>query len=165
VTGPPSGGGRLPSLGRRGEGWVAGQVGVLALIAAAGLFGPRWPDGSWPWTTCAAALAGIPGLALGIAAALALGRQLTPLPAPAQEGQLRERGAYALCRHPMYGGVLLLAVAWALATSPLALATAALAAAFLALKSRVEERWLAARHPGYEEYRRRVRRRMIPYVW
>lgn len=157
--------GGLPTLGPRGEGWVAGQLVLIGLVVAAGLLGPAWPPGSGAWRTVAALAAGVPGLALAIAAALRLGRQLTPLPAPVQGGQLRDRGAYGLCRHPMYGGVLLLCLAWAFGSGPLAFAPVAAAAVFLDAKRRVEERWLAARHPGYEEYRRRVRWRLVPYVW
>ncbi len=157
--------GGLPTLGPRGEGWVAGQVVIFGLAVAAGLLGPAWSPGSGGWRTAAALAAGLPGLALAAGAGLRLGRQLTPLPAPVPGGQLRDRGVYALCRHPMYGGVLLLAVAWAFASAPLAFGPVALAAVFLDAKRRVEERWLAARHPGYEEYRRRVRWRLVPYVW
>jgi hypothetical protein len=33
----------LPSLGPRGEGWVALQVVLIGLALLAGLRGPRWP--------------------------------------------------------------------------------------------------------------------------
>lgn len=165
MTVPPGPRSRLPSLGKRGEGWVAAQVGILGLAAAAGLLGPAWPDAAWPWRVAAALAAGLPGLALGIGGGLALGRQLTPLPAPVAVGTLRDRGVYGLCRHPIYGGVVLLGLAWAFVSSPLALAPAALVAVFLDLKRRVEERWLAERISDYEDYRHRVRRALIPYVW
>lgn len=155
----------LPTLGPRGEGWVAGQLVVLGLTVAAGLLGPAWPPGAGTWRTIAALAVGVPGLGLALGAALRLGRQLTPLPAPVQGGQLRDRGVYALCRHPMYGGVVLLGAAWAFASSPLAFAPVALAAVFLDVKRRVEERWLRERHPAYAEYRRRVRWRLVPYLW
>jgi protein-S-isoprenylcysteine O-methyltransferase Ste14 len=65
----------------------------------------------------------------------------------------------------MYGGALLLMLAWALVSSPLALLPLAVAAAFLDAKRRREEAWLLDQHPDYAEYRQRVRRRFIPYVW
>jgi protein-S-isoprenylcysteine O-methyltransferase Ste14 len=34
--------------------------------------------------------------------------------------------------------------------------------AYLELKSRREERWLAERYPGYEAYRRRTRWKFVP---
>jgi len=64
----------------------------------------------------------------------------------------------------MYGGVLLLALGWSLATSPAALLTLAIAAGFLDAKRRREEAWLSERHPEYAEYRSSVRARFIPYV-
>ncbi len=155
----------VPSLGPRGEGWVAGQVVVFGLVLAAGILGARWPAGAAPWRWMGVGVAGIAGLALALGAGAGLGRQLTPLPAPVAGGALRDRGAYGLCRHPMYGGVLLLCLAWALATAPLALAPVALAAGFLDVKRRLEEAWLRRRFPGYDEYRRRVRRRFIPWIW
>ncbi len=75
-------------------------------------------------------------------------------------------GPYAVIRHPMYAGGLVLVAAtplalgswWALlAVVPL---TAAIVRRLIA-----EERLLAASLPGYAEYRRRVRRRLVPFVW
>jgi protein-S-isoprenylcysteine O-methyltransferase Ste14 len=155
----------LPSLGRRGEGWVVGQVVVFALVVAAGLLGPAWPAGTGLLRTMGALATGLPGLALGVGAGIGLGRQLTPLPAPVEGGALRDRGVYGLCRHPMYGGVVLLCLAWAFGSSPLVFAPAAIAALFLDVKRRLEERWLSERHPDYADYRRRVPWRLVPYVW
>jgi protein-S-isoprenylcysteine O-methyltransferase Ste14 len=155
----------LPSLGPRGEGWVALQVVLIALLLAAGVWGARWAPAAAPWRQLLGWPIGFLGLALAVAAGLGLGRQLTPLPRPVESGTLRDRGAYGLCRHPIYGGVLLLAAAWALLTSPLALLPAAAAVPFLAAKLSREEAWLAERYPGYAEYRRRVRRRLVPFVW
>jgi protein-S-isoprenylcysteine O-methyltransferase Ste14 len=62
----------------------------------------------------------------------------------------------------MYGGVLLLALGWSLALSPLALAATALLWLLLGLKSRHEELMLLERYPGYAAYRARVRRRFVP---
>jgi protein-S-isoprenylcysteine O-methyltransferase Ste14 len=42
-----------------------------------------------------------------------LGQNLTPLPHPRDEGQLVTTGVYGLVRHPMYGGVIYLALAYA----------------------------------------------------
>jgi protein-S-isoprenylcysteine O-methyltransferase Ste14 len=156
---------RLPSLGPRGEGWVVAQVILIALLAAAGIWGPRWPGAAGPWRQLLGWPVGLLGLALAVAAGLGLGRQLTPLPRPVEGGRLRDQGAYALARHPMYGGVLLLVLAWALLTSPLALLPAAAAAPFLAAKLSREEAWLRERYPGYDGYQRRVRWRLVPFVW
>lgn len=155
----------LPSLGPRGEGWLVLQVVLIIAILAAGVWGTAWPAGATPWRQIAGTILVLAGAALGLAGIFNLGRQLTPLPRPVEDGALRESGAYGLVRHPMYGGVLLLALGWALFTSPLALVAAAIAAVFLEGKRRMEEAWLAQRHPAYAEYRRRVRWCLIPFVW
>ena len=43
--------------------------------------------------------------------------------------------------------------------------TLGLAAAFLEAKRRREEAWLLEQHPGYAEYRGRVHRRFVPFLW
>ena len=155
----------LPQLGRRGEGWVALQVVLLAAIVAAGAKGRRWPSTSRGVRMAAAGLSGLGGLYLlgdGIAR---LGRQITPFPKPVEEGSVKSTGAYGLVRHPMYGGVLLLTLAWSLASSPLALMPWTVAVGFLDAKRRREEAWLVEEHPDYEEYRTSVRHSLVPFVW
>jgi protein-S-isoprenylcysteine O-methyltransferase Ste14 len=154
-----------PALGPRGEGWVAIQIALLLLLVAAGALGPQWPDALERPLLAAAFVVGIPGAVLFLGGALRLGAQLTPYPRPVPGGSLRDGGVYALVRHPIYGGVLLLALAWSLATSWLALGPTVLLAVLFALKSRREELWLAEHHEGYAAYRERVRRRFIPWVW
>lgn len=156
---------RLPDMGRRGEGWVALQVLLLAVIVAAGVLGPTWPSGTQTWLAVAAGVLGLAGLYLFAGGAAGLGRQLTPFPKPTETGGLKRGGVYGLVRHPIYGGVLLLALAWALITSPAALAPWAVAVVFLDLKRRREEAWLVEQHPDYGEYRHCVRARFVPFVW
>jgi protein-S-isoprenylcysteine O-methyltransferase Ste14 len=75
-------------------------------------------------------------------------------------------GPYALVRHPYYTGLL----AW-FAGSPLALGSWWGLALFvplalvLAWRIRFEERFLAQHLPGYADYRRSVRFRLVPMVW
>lgn len=154
----------MPSLGRRGEGWVVAQVVLVALVVLAELLGPGWPE------SVAAVLfvAGVATIGMGIglflAGILALGRSLTPFPKPKEDASLNERGAYGFVRHPMYGGVILAIAGWSLARTPVGLAMTALAGLFLELKSRREEAWLVARYAGYRAYRERVRWKFFPGV-
>ena len=83
------------------------------------------------------------------------------------EGQtVVSTGPYALIRHPMYASALLY-----LGATPLALGSywglVAIAATlpFLIWRILDEERLLAASLPGYTDYQRRVRYRLIPKVW
>jgi len=155
----------LPALGPRGEGWVAIQVVLFVLLGLAAFLGPRWPDPVDRPMRGAALVVGLAGAVLLLGGLLRLGAQLTPFPKPVEGGELREDGVYGLARHPMYGGGVLLGLAWSLATSYLGLVPTALLCVLVETKSRREELWLVEHHPGYEDYRRRVRRRFIPYVW
>jgi protein-S-isoprenylcysteine O-methyltransferase Ste14 len=153
---------RLPSLGPHGEGWVAGQLVLLAAVVGAGFVGPRWPWGPLPLVLGVVLV--VAGLALALAGIAGLGSSLTPLPRPKEDASLREDGVFGLARHPIYGGVLVAALGWSLATRPLALLPTVLAELFLELKSRREEAWLLERFPGYDGYRRRVRWRFVPGI-
>jgi protein-S-isoprenylcysteine O-methyltransferase Ste14 len=156
---------RLPQLGRRGEGWVALQILLVAAMAAAGTKGRKWPSASRGVRMAAAGLSGLGGLFLFGDGVARLGRQITPFPKPIEEGSVKNTGAYGLVRHPMYGGVLLLTLGWSLVSSPLALAPWTVAAVFLDAKRRREEAWLVEEYPEYEEYRTSVRHSLVPFVW
>lgn len=138
------------------------QVVLMALVVAAEILGPGWPES----VAGVLFVAGVALLALGIglflAGILALGRSLTPLPKPKEETSLNEGGAYSFVRHPMYGGVILAIAGCSLLRTPVGLAMTAVAVVFLELKSRREEAWLVARHAGYEAYRQRVRWKFFP---
>ena len=157
--------GSLPQLGRRGEGWVALQLALLAVIAAAGIRGSRWPSAARGIRKAGATVTALGGIYLFAGGIKRLGKQITPFPKPVEEGSVKQSGAYGLVRHPMYGGVLLLALAWSLVSSPLALAPWTAAAVFLDAKRRREEAWLVEAHPEYEEYRASVRHSFVPSVW
>ena len=75
-------------------------------------------------------------------------------------------GVYAVVRHPMYAGALLLVAATPLALgsySGLLVALAALPVLMWRLLD--EERILTRDLPGYVDYCRRLRYRLIPGVW
>jgi protein-S-isoprenylcysteine O-methyltransferase Ste14 len=156
---------RIPTLGPRGEGWVFIQAVVLVGVAVVGLLGARWPEHLQVPALVAASASGVAGLWLAASGVRTLGTSLSPLPRPPTASELTESGVYALVRHPIYGGILLVALAWSLALSPWALVPTGLLAVALALKSRLEEEWLVDRHPGYASYRERVHRRFVPYLW
>jgi protein-S-isoprenylcysteine O-methyltransferase Ste14 len=156
---------RLPDLGRRGEGWVLLQLLLFAVIAISGAAGPAW---SGPWRTAAVAAGAVLIATGGLLAArgvLDLRENLTPFPRPLPGAQLVESGAYGLVRHPIYGGLILGALGWGLATaSILAFVGALVLLAFFDLKSRREEIWLAEQFTGYGSYRTRTRR-LLPWLY
>lgn len=156
---------RLPALGPRGEGWVVIQFILLGLLVVAGFPGGAWAGDVRHATTIMAVALGAGGALLAGAGLAALRESLTALPHPKDGARLIDDGPYALVRHPIYGGLILLAVAWGLfAASPAALAVAAVLLLFFSLKSRREEAWLVTRYPGYEAYRARTRR-IIPWLY
>jgi protein-S-isoprenylcysteine O-methyltransferase Ste14 len=155
----------IPTLGPRGEGWVFIQMILLVGVAVAGLVGGRWLKSLQVPTLVTAIISGVAGLWLASSGVRTLGTSLSPLPKPPTTSELKDSGAYALVRHPIYGGILLLSLAWSLALSPWALIPTGALAITLAFKSRLEEQWLVGRHPTYAGYREHVRRRFVPYLW
>jgi len=159
---------RLPTLGPRGEGWVAIQIVLFALIAGAGLALPGgWSGPGATFVAGAGGLAVAAGVVLGLTglADLQQGDALTAVPHPRDGARLVDTGAYRLVRHPIYGAIVLGAIGWGLLRGSIAtLAAAALLLVFFDLKRRREEAWLAAHFPGYDAYRARTRR-MIPWIY
>ncbi len=80
--------------------------------------------------------------------------------------QLISTGPYRIVRHPMYAGSLLLFLGAPLALgSWWGLLTGVPMLFVLAWRLIEEERFLVLRLPGYSEYRRKTRFRLIPFVW
>ena len=75
-------------------------------------------------------------------------------------------GLYALVRHPMYMGALFLFVGMSLSLgSWWGLCAFLLIVPALLWRLFDEEKFLARRLPGYLEYQKKVRCRLIPLVW
>ena len=155
----------VPSLGERGGGWVALQFALLGAILVLGVAGPGWPDSARWWFKGAGVLLAFAGAFVIAKAARALGPGFTPFPRPADTGELADTGPYAVVRHPVYSGGILVFGGIPLALSPWALVGTSLLAVTWALKSRVEERFLRARYPAYGAYCDRVRYRLVPYLY
>ena len=83
------------------------------------------------------------------------------------EGQhVIDSGPYAIVRHPMYAGALVMIVGVPLALgSWWGLILAALLVPILAWRLLREETFLAANLPGYGDYCGRVRYRLVPMFW
>lgn len=79
---------------------------------------------------------------------------------------LMDTGAYARVRHPFYLGLFLWLVGLALWLGSVA-AVLALPVVLVALAGRifVEERTLRDTLPGYADYLKRVRYRIVPWIW
>ena len=164
----PTGRGRLPDLGPRGEGWVVGQLALIGLVIVLGVRGlrqlpPKTPIGWVAFVVGVAAV--VAGAWLVIRAAADLGGSLTPMPRPRTDGRLVESGIYARIRHPIYAGLMLASLGWsALTRSVEAFAAALVLVGLLDAKARREEAWLLERYDGYAAYRRRSKR-FVPRIY
>lgn len=145
-------------LGKRGEGFLLAQLAVVAFVA----FPPEPLEGT----------VGVLGVFLAVTGAILiflgqrdLGYNLTPLPVPREESTLVTDGIYALCRHPMYGGLLLGGMGLACATEDSArFVMALLLYLVLENKAKYEETQLAERYgQEYEAYNRRTTK-FFPYL-
>ncbi len=78
-----------------------------------------------------------------------------------------DTGVYAVVRHPMYSGGILLIIGMPLWLQSYAAALLAIIPSALlgVLRILVEERLLKQQLPGYAAYTERVRYRLVPFVW
>ena len=157
---------RIPSLGPRGEGWVAVQLVLLVAIMGA----CWWPGGrlNWPGMPIVAVvgvLVLVAGLALVLVGALGLSSSLTVMPRPKEDGLLVTTGLYRSVRHPIYAGVMAAMLGASLAArSWVALLLTAALVVVLDLKTRREEVFLRERFSDYAAYAARTKR-FIPGIY
>jgi protein-S-isoprenylcysteine O-methyltransferase Ste14 len=143
---------------------LAGIV-FLATIAVPGL------DHRFGWSNVP--LAGVFGGDTRVAAGLLIvflvfrAKTFTSGTIEVAEGQtVIDTGPYAIVRHPMYAGALLMFVGMPLALgSWWGLAPAAGIVPILGWRLLREEAFLSANLEGYDAYRRSVRHRLIPLIW
>jgi protein-S-isoprenylcysteine O-methyltransferase Ste14 len=154
--------------GARGEWYVIVQAVLMVLL----LVGPRTPSDGLGWSLpfapqrqVAGAVLVVAGGAFFLAGLFRLGSALTPLPYPKDNAPLVQTGPFALVRHPIYCGGLILSVGIALMVSGwLTFVYVAALFVLLDVKSRQEERWLVQKFPEYRDYQRRVRK-LVPFVY
>jgi protein-S-isoprenylcysteine O-methyltransferase Ste14 len=155
--------------GNRGEYWVIAQ-GVLLLVFA--LIPPNRPnsielDSSvWQYTSwILTAIFSILAIVFLGRSLFDLGQNLTPLPHPRDEGQLVKTGIYGIVRHPLYSGVIYLALAYASRQmSWVHLVGSIVLFVFFDAKSRIEEVWLIEKFSDYSNYATSVKK-LIPWIY
>jgi protein-S-isoprenylcysteine O-methyltransferase Ste14 len=158
---------KLPSLGPRGEGWLAIQIVLMAavFIACFGAARGSLPSVRVPFAAMMGIALIVIGLVIVALARVQLGRAWTALPRPVDGGQLAQQGIYGIVRNPMYDAVILFGVGGSLITgSIIGLVLCVALAAFFDLKARREEAWLRDRYAGYDAYTHRVKR-FVPGIY
>ncbi len=77
-----------------------------------------------------------------------------------------DRGPYAVVRHPMYTGSVIIHIGTALLLgSVIGLAFVIVLAAMLGVRAVLEEGLLRRELPGYCDYMTKVRYRLVPFIW
>jgi protein-S-isoprenylcysteine O-methyltransferase Ste14 len=121
-----------------------------------------------------AALVSLFGLALFVVGwwILTLAMKINPFAVPVvrlqreRHQRVIETGVYAVVRHPMYAGFVPVVIGPALWLESYTAALLAIAPiTVLAVRSVFEERFLRRKLEGYEAYMKKVRYRLIPFVW
>ena len=151
---------------RPGKVFVAVQFLWFLAIAVALAIDGSLPGDDVRGTRVLGAVLTVFGLILSFLSARRLGGAMTAVPEPKEGGRLVERGFYRVVRHPIYGGVVL----WLLGTSLfldslIGVGLSLSLVGFFYAKSEYEERRLRIAYPEYRAYRRRVRHRMIPFIF
>jgi protein-S-isoprenylcysteine O-methyltransferase Ste14 len=161
---------RIPSLGPRGEGWVALQSLLLIAIPVVAWRASLDEVVETPLIALMRAVGTVAlfgGLAVIVAGAwyLRRDRSFSVLPRPLESGALVQDGPYRFVRHPVYAGLIvttlgvaMIRVSWLIGLLALALAIV------LDLKRRREEAWLSERYEGYAGYRARTKA-LVPFVY
>ena len=116
-------------------------------------------------TWSVASILGLGGLILIIKGLIDLGKNLTPLPYPIENGKLVQTGIYGIVRHPLYSGLILVALGWTLFQMSIShLIASAILIIFFEIKANREEAWLTQKYPDYSEYSQRVKK-LIPGIY
>jgi protein-S-isoprenylcysteine O-methyltransferase Ste14/rhodanese-related sulfurtransferase len=108
---------------------------------------------------------GLGGLLMGALSFRALGRNFRVFAAPRRSGTLVKTGVYAWVRHPMYTGVVMGLLGYAIAWDAMrSLVLVVGCAIFYVIKGVKEERLLREKYPEYDAYARHTWK-FIPYVY
>lgn len=149
----------------RGGLWVLAQVPLMLLVFivpirfGAGQIVPLHP---LAWL---GVLMTVSGGLLIVWGFMSLGDALTPFPRPLADATLRRSGPYRFMRHPIYSGVMLASLGWALWWLSVGGAVCALLlGVFFDRKARHEEDWLRQQYNDYADYARAVKK-FIPGLY
>lgn len=149
----------------RGGVWVVAQIPllVLAVLVPSRTGEPAiYPESFIQWLGVALVMAGV---FLAVAGVLALGRSLTPFPAPRKDAELKTHGVYAIVRHPIYSGLIIASLGWSTWwLSWLGIVWTVVIAIFFDRKAAREEEWLRQKFDHYAAYQKAVKK-LMPFLY
>ena len=97
------------------------------------------------------------GLLVIVLAIIQLNKNLTPFPAPVENGTLIQKGLYKFVRHPIYSGIILSAIFFGVADGSTLKTSIGFALYVLFyFKSKYEESLLENRFPEYKIYKQQL---------
>lgn len=135
--------------------WLLSQLVLLGAVFVAGWFRPG-EVGSWLRHPSLGLFLMLFSAVIGLAGCLTLSSSLSAFPEP-REKKLATQGLYRWVRHPMYSGLLVLALGWAIHTgSVTALAASVPLWWFLKRKAAFEDSMLAQVYPEHARYASRT---------
>ncbi|MEG4024070.1 isoprenylcysteine carboxylmethyltransferase family protein [Microcoleus sp. S13C4] len=112
-----------------------------------------------------ASMLGLSGLIFIIKGLIDLGKNLTPLPYPIENGELVQTGIYGIVRHPLYSGLIFAALGWTIFQMSIShLIASAILIIFFEIKASREETWLTEKYPHYSQYSQRVKK-LLPGIY
>jgi protein-S-isoprenylcysteine O-methyltransferase Ste14 len=160
-----------PTLERSAYVWVSSLLLVAVCVLWQHVPGVAWrAAGPWRWLFYGVQLG---GALLSVASARLIDvwelsgvSQVSRVAAaPGRPTAFKVEGPYALVRHPIYLGWIFLVFGTPTMTFD-RLLFAVISTAYVVLAIPLEERTLISTHGiRYEEYQRRVRARLVPYLW
>jgi protein-S-isoprenylcysteine O-methyltransferase Ste14 len=108
----------------------------------------------------------IGGLTFGFVALRTLKGNLSPSLKPKVGGELITTGLYSIVRHPAYGAIIIFSFGLSFWIGDGArLMVSACLLIFFGVKSKMEEKWLEKTYPEYGEYKKRVTKKFIPWLF
>ncbi len=111
------------------------------------------------WLSYLGIILAISGVILSALALIQIRKSLSPFPSPLPEAKLITHGVFKSIRHPIYSGIILAGIGYALYSSSLyrLLITILLYVLFY-FKSSYEEKLLMQKFPEYQEYQKNTGR-------
>ena len=135
------------------------------LLAAGGTFGGLLlrPSGAHPaWGVTGGLALQLSGLVLAVAALVTLGRSFGFV---AADRGVVTRGPYALVRHPVYAAYIVIQLGYLMQSISLRNAVVVAFATCCNVGRAIAEERVLASSGTYQDYRQRVRWRLVPGVW